>query len=112
MFKTAGAVMKDTRVSILPKLGFIVGIAVLLLMLLVPEATADVIALIPGFTGLLDLIGVPVEGAVDWLALGLAAFNLLKLFPQDIVNEHYDQLSGKPTKPLTTGPVVDADPQH
>lgn len=112
MFKTAGAVMQDSRVSILPKLGFVAGIGALLLLLVAPEAAADIIAVIPGATAVLDLIGVPVEGAVDWLALGLAAFNLMKLFPQDIVNEHYDEVAGKPTTPLTTGPVVDADPNH
>jgi hypothetical protein len=110
MFKVAGNVLQDSRVNILPKIGFVGGIFALILALLAPETLAQVVDLIPGLGPLLGALEIPVDGAIDWLALGLAAFNLLKLFPQDVVNEHYDRATGRPTTPLTTGPVVDADP--
>lgn len=113
MFKAAGGVMQDARVSFLPKLGFVAGLAALILALLAPETLAQVVDLIPGVGPLLGALEIPVDGAVDWLALGLAAFNLMKLFPKDVVNEHYDNASGKTkTTAPVTGRVVDADPSH
>ena len=105
-FKVAGAVMQDARVNIFPKIMFVGGIIALLAALLTPEAFAEFVNIIPGLGQLLGALEIPVDGAVDWLALGLAAFNLMKLFPQDIVNEHVNNVTaGKPT-----GRVVDADP--
>ena len=105
--KIASNVMKDARVSIMPKIMFIGGIVALLLALLAPETLADIAVAIPGVTAGLDLIGIPIEGAVDWLAIGIAALNLMKLFPQEVVNEHYDNAVAH-SKP--SGPIVDADP--
>ena len=108
-FKVAGNVMKDARVNIMPKIMFVGGIAALLAALLTPEAFAEVVNFIPGMGQLLGALEIPVDGAVDWIALGLAALNLMKLFPQDVVNEHYDNVVGH-SKP--TGPIVDADPHR
>lgn len=106
-FKVAGAVMQDARVNIFPKIMFVAGIVALLAALLTPEAFAEIVNVIPGLGQVLGVLEIPVDGAVDWLALGLAAFNLMKLFPQDIVNEHLtNATAGKPT-----GKVVDADPR-
>jgi hypothetical protein len=107
-FKVAGNVMKDARVSIMSKAMFIGGIVALLLALLAPETFLDVIVAIPGATAVLDLVGIPIEAAGDWIVLGIAALNLMKLFPQEVVNEHYDNVAGN-SKP--SGPIVDADPQ-
>ncbi len=107
-FKVAGNVMKDERVNIMPKIMFVGGIVALLAALLTPEAFAEAINLIPGLGQLLGVLEIPVDGAVDWIALGIAALNLMKLFPQDVVNEHYDNVTGH-SKP--TGPIVDADPE-
>lgn len=104
--KIAGNVMKDARVNIVPKIMFVGGIVALLVALLTPEAFAELVAFVPGLGDLLAVIGIPIDGAIDWIALGLAAFNLMKLFPQDVVNEHYDNAVAH-AKP--TGPIVDAD---
>jgi hypothetical protein len=109
VFKVAGNVLKDARVSMGSKLMFVTGIAALLLALLAPETFVDVIVAIPGATAVLDLVGIPLEAAGDWIAIGLAAFNLMKMFPQDVVNEHYDNVM-QGAKP--SGPVVDADPHR
>jgi hypothetical protein len=106
-FKVAGAVMQDARVSIFPKIMFVAGIVALLAALLTPEALAEFVNAVPVVGQLLGALEIPVDGAIDWLALGLAAFNLLKLFPQDIVSEHLDNAT-QHSKP--SGPVVDADP--
>lgn len=108
-FKVAGNVMKDARVSIMPKIIFVGGIVALLAALLTPEAFAEFVAIIPGVGPLLAALGIPIDGAVDWIALGIAALNLMKLFPQEVVNEHYDNVTQQ-SKP--TGPIVDADPQR
>lgn len=107
--KVAGATLSDTRVNLLPKIMFIGSIVFILAALLTPEVLAEFVALVPGVGDLLAVIGIPVDGAIDWLALGIAALNLMKLFPQEIVNEHFDAAvaKGKPT-----GRVVDADPVH
>lgn len=105
--KVAGAVMSDARVQFLPKALFIGSVAIILAALLTPEALAEFIALVPGLGDVLALGFLPVDGAIDWMTVGLLAMNLMKMFPQDIVNEHFENIvsKGKPT-----GPIVDADP--
>jgi hypothetical protein len=105
-FKVVGGVLKDARVNILPKIVFVGGIVALLLALLTPEAFAEIVNAVPFVGQALGALEIPVDGAVDWIALGLAAFNLMKLFPQEVVNEHFDNVVGH-SKP--TGPIVDAD---
>ncbi len=107
--KVAGAVLHDKRVSFVPKAMFVGSIAFILAALLTPEALAEFVAVVPGVGDIIAALGIPVDGAIDWLAMGIAALNLMRLFPQDIVNEHFDAAvaKGKPT-----GPIVDADPVH
>ncbi|MFI5278314.1 MAG: hypothetical protein ACHQ1E_13665 [Ktedonobacterales bacterium] len=107
--KVAAATMRDSRVSIVPKILFIGSIIFVLAALLTPEALAEFVAVIPGVGDVLAIAGLPVDGVIDWLALGITALNMMKLFPQHIVNEHFDEVvaKGKPT-----GAIVDADPVH
>lgn len=107
--KVAAATIRDSRVSIVPKILFIGSIIFVLAALLTPEALAEFVAVIPGLGDVLAIAGLPVDGVIDWLALGITALNMMKYFPQDIVNEHFDEVvaKGKPS-----GPVVDADPVH
>jgi hypothetical protein len=89
-FALTGAVLSDRRVHWLPKFAFIGLIGALMAGLLFPEMAVDVLGVIP--TAGLDLLGIPAEAGIDWMVFGVAAFNLLKLFPADIVGEHYDRL--------------------
>lgn len=90
------AIMKDMRVHWLPKLFFFAALGALLLALLFPETAGEIIGLgIPGIGWAFDALGIPVDATVDWAVLGVAAFNLLKLFPRDVVGEHYDRLFRK-----------------
>jgi hypothetical protein len=90
------AIARDARVHWLPKLFFFSALGALLLALLFPESAAELMGLgIPGVGWALDAIGIPVDATIDWAVMGVAAFNLLKLFPRDVVGEHYDRLFRK-----------------
>jgi hypothetical protein len=90
------AIMQDARVHWLPKLFFFGALGALLLALLFPESAAEIFGLgIPGVGWALDALGLPVDATIDWAVLGVAAFNLLKLFPREVVGEHYDRLFRK-----------------
>ena len=88
------AVLRDARVHWFPKFVFLASVGILLLAVLFPEVATDLVAAvaIPGLGGIFDILGIPVDGAVDWIAFAVATFNLLKLFPPDVVGEHYDRL--------------------
>ena len=105
--KVAGAVLGDSRVQFLPKALFIGSVVFVLAGLLGFDGLTEIVALVPGLGDVLALGFVPVDGAIDWMALGLLALNLMKMFPQEIVNEHFDTIVAK-SKP--TGPIVDSDP--
>ncbi len=89
-----GAVLRDARVHWFSKLLFVSSIGALLLALLFPEMAADLLAFVglPGIGAMLDILGLPVDAGLDWVAFSVAAFNLLRLFPAEIVGEHYDRL--------------------
>jgi hypothetical protein len=91
--KLAQAVLEDSRVHWVPKVAFVTGVGTLLLALIFPELITDLVALgVPGVGWAFDALGLPTEFAMDWVFVSVAAFNLLKLFPAEIVGEHYDRL--------------------
>ena len=90
------AIMRDVRVHWLPKVVFFIVLGALLLALLFPESAAELLGFgIPGIGWAFDALGIPVDATIDWAVLGVAAFNLLKLFPKEVVGEHYDSLFHK-----------------
>ena len=113
-FSLVKSVFEDARVHWMPKIVFTLSLATLLVALFIPELFADLVAAIPGFTLPLDFIGIPVEGGLDWVVAAVAAFNLLRLFPSQVVDEHYDRIFSKhnknaaPERPTGTR-VVDSD---
>lgn len=89
----ANAVLKDERVHWMPKMVFLTGLGALAMAVLFPEAAADIVGLsIPGVGWAFDALGIPMEASFDWVVAAVAAFNLLKIFPTEIVGEHYDRL--------------------
>ena len=90
----AGAVLQDVRVHWFHKALYLVAVMTLLLAVLFPETLADTLAFIglPGLGGVLDVLGLPADAAIDWVAFAVATYNLLRIFPSDIVGEHYDRL--------------------
>lgn len=89
-----GSVLQDARVSWLPKVVFLTCIVALLAAIILPELGIDTAAFfaLPGLGAAFDALGLPVDASFDWVAFTVAAFNLLKLFPVEIVGEHYDRL--------------------
>jgi hypothetical protein len=91
-FRLAGAILRDPRVSIFRKLLFVLSIAVLLVALIAPDTIGGllsefVIPIVgPAFLGL------PADISFDWIAVAVAAYNLMRVFPAEIVAEHYDRL--------------------
>lgn len=88
--KLVGAVMTDGRVPVIRKLAYLGVVGLMLAVLLFPEVFGDLVALIAFLPA--DILGIPAEGAFDWVAFAVASFSLLKLFPAEIVGEHYDRL--------------------
>jgi hypothetical protein len=90
----ASALLHDARVHWFSKLLFIGSVASVLLAVLFPELLADAVAAVglPGIGPIFDLLGLPVDATIDWVAFAVATYNLLRLFPPDIVGEHHDRL--------------------
>jgi hypothetical protein len=99
VFKTValgGALLADRRVHPIRKLVFVGVLGALVAAALgvegVGEIVTQVLNVIPGLGVALGIGEVPVDAAVDWILVAVVAFNLLKLFPAEIVGEHYDRL--------------------
>jgi hypothetical protein len=87
------AILRDVRVHPLRKLMFVGLIGSLLALVLFPEMLADTATLLIPFVNALGLpIEIPAEVGFDWVFFAVAAFNLLRVFPAEIVGEHYDRL--------------------
>jgi hypothetical protein len=98
--RLVGRCLGDPRVRPGSKALFLGVTGFLLLALLVPELTADLFAaLIPIIGPLLDLVGIPFEGVVDWGFLVLALGSLVSLFPPDVLRQHISELKGIPLPP-------------
>lgn len=89
-FSLIRAVLADARVHWIPKSLFLSCIGAMLLVLLGGDMMAGVAENIVPLIG--PVVGLPVDASLDWVAFTVIAFNLLKLFPAEIVGEHYDRL--------------------
>jgi hypothetical protein len=99
VFKTvalAGSLLADPRIHPGRKAAFVVILGLLIAAAFgvegVGEVLTQVLNFIPGLGVALGVGELPVDAAVDWVLVAVVAFNLLKLFPADIVGEHYDRL--------------------
>lgn len=84
------AVLHDARVHWVPKSLFLGTLTALVIALLGGDAVGEMVSNIFPVIG--PVLGLPADAGLDWVAFSVAAFNLLKLFPADIVGEHYDRL--------------------
>lgn len=89
-----GRLFKDRRVSIIRKVLFIVIILALLAILAFPD-TIDEIGLSFALPLLGTILGIPLDAGFDWIVFALASVSLLRIFPAEIVAEHYQQLFGR-----------------
>lgn len=89
----AAAVLQDVRVHWFHKALYLVAVISLLLAVLFPEVLADALAWVGGPIGpIFDALGIPADITIDWVAFAVATYNLLRIFPSEIVGEHYDRL--------------------
>lgn len=89
--KVIGALARDRRISLVRKGLFFGAIGALLLLLLFPDILGEtVLSIVLPFVG--TLLGVPLDLGFDWLAFALAIIGLLRIFPQEIVGEHYERV--------------------
>ena len=92
-FALTGSVLSDQRVHVARKGIFVTVMVVLIAAVLGSELAAELVTnVVPVFGQLVGLGELPVDGAFDWVFLSVAAFNMLKLFPAEVVGEHYDRL--------------------
>jgi hypothetical protein len=85
------ALGRDPRISWVRKVLYLAPLLLLLVAVLLPEGiiAAAVAALVP-LVG--PLVNLPADAALDWVLLGLAAYALLGIFPEQIMREHHAQL--------------------
>lgn len=89
------ALRRDRRISWMRKLLYMGPFLILLIALLLPEGiVAAGVALLLPVVG--PLVNVPADAALDWFALGLAAYGLLGILPKRIVAEQHARLFHAP----------------
>jgi len=87
--RLAGALLADPRVTIYRKILFVGSLMILVLALLAPETIGELVsAILP----LVPFAEIPADAALDWVAVAVAAYNLLRVFPDEVVAEHYQRL--------------------
>lgn len=92
-FALTGSLLTDPRVHPARKAVFMTVMGVLLAAALGVDAAGELVTNLVPVVGQFFGIGeIPVDAAVDWVVLSVAAFNMLKVFPAEIVGEHYDRL--------------------
>ena len=87
-FKLLGSLIADRRIPLWRKLVFGLTIAFLLILLLFPDVLNEtLLSFALPIVG--TVAGIPIDAGFDWAAFALVIVNLLKLFPADLVAEHY-----------------------
>ena len=89
--KLIGALSRDRRVAVWRKIAFFGVLIALLAILLFPdffdEAVLSVVLPLVG-----TVLGIPLDAGLDWTAFALLSVNLLRIFPAEVVGEHYQQI--------------------
>jgi hypothetical protein len=90
--KLMGRLFTDRRIGLGRKALFSGSVITLGLILLFPD-TEIVMGFIFPIIG--AVLGVPVDAGIDWLVFSMALLKLLRIFPNEIVSEHYVDLFRK-----------------
>ena len=89
-----GALFTDRRVSLIRKVSFFVIILAFLAILLFPDALDEIgLSVVLPVVG--TVLGIPLDAGFDWIAFALVSVSLLRIFPAEIVSEHYQRLFEK-----------------
>lgn len=93
-FRLIGRLMLDRRVPIVNKFFFLATIVFLLLILFFPDLVSEtILSTVLPVVG--TVIGVPIDAGIDWTAFALLLVNMLRIFPADLVAEHYRDIFSK-----------------
>lgn len=97
MIKTSrliGELSKDRRISIARKIFFFGMIIALLVVLFFPDFFDEAfLSIVMPLLG--TILGIPLDAGFDWIAFTLAIVSLLRIFPAEIVGEHYQHVFRK-----------------
>ena len=89
--KLLGALFRDRRIAVVRKVFFVLAVAALLVLLLFPDLLGEL-----GLSAVLPilgtLLGIPIDAGFDWAAFALLVVSLLRIFPADLMAEHYDEI--------------------
>lgn len=92
-FKFIGSLVSDRRIALWRKGLFFGSIALLLVLLFFPDLLGEFV-----MTTILPLVGtvlgIPLDAGFDWAAFIFAIPALLRLFPADLIAEHYRGIFG------------------
>lgn len=89
--KFLNAIMRDDRIHTSRKVLFSLLVSALLVILVFPDALEEtVISMILPVIG--TIIGIPLSLGIDWGTFAVLSVYLLRVFPAEIVNEHYAAL--------------------
>jgi hypothetical protein len=92
-FLLTGSLLNDPRIHPARKIVFLTVLGTLVAAALGVEVAGEAVTnLVPILGQFLGLGEIPVDAAIDWVVIAVAAYNLLKVFPAEIVGEHYDRL--------------------
>ena len=86
-----GSLIADGRIPLMQKIVFFGSILLLLVILFFPDLLSEgILSTVLPVVG--TLLGVPIDASVDWMAFAMLLVNFMRVFPADIVSEHYQQI--------------------
>lgn len=89
------AVLVDRRVFVGRKLAFSISVVAFLAVVAFPDLLVDLgLSFMLPFVG--TVLGVPLDAGLDWMVFALTVVGLLRVFPAEIVSEHYERLFTPP----------------
>ena len=88
--RLAGALLKDGRITIFRKIFFVASLLGLIVLLIAGDTAAGLVESILPVVG--PVLGLPADATIDWIALPIVSYNLLRVFPPELVSEHYNLL--------------------
>lgn len=90
-FRLIGSLLGDGRVPAIRKVFFVGVLLAFLALLVFPDLLSEtVLSVVLPVVG--TVLGVPLDAGFDWLAFAFAVIGLLRVFPPEIVAEHYTSL--------------------
>ena len=93
-FKLIGALLKDRRIPFTRKIVFFGSILFILALLLFPDAFGELfLSTVLPIVG--TVLGIPIDAGFDWVAFAFVIVSLLKVFPAELVSEHYQRIFNK-----------------